>query len=410
MRDHARQAAPHRTAMTSPCRYRAPTTVWFSLACLVTVAATSCRLDFDPHANSDADPDSAPDALVPPGFFLVGGTASGITSVGLVLQNNGGDAVAINQDGAFAFNLPLADGQAYAVTIINKPLGQDCVLTNATGVVAGQTVATVDVTCFAPGTCPVAPLTFTADAVFTLPAGCTQFTVDAFGGGGAGGARNMGDAAAAGGRGGHATRTFINQTPGTTYGITIGLGGTCASSVATPGGYAGGGGGVPAGNGAGDVGAGSTTLGGVGGAGSMGAQPGGPGGLAKFGGGGGGGGGDTARGNSAGAATTFRLGTAPPVDFVVAGGGGGAGATDQNGDIAGAGGAACVGYAGAAGAAAIAGGRAAGGGGGGACMCDGLSCAAAPDATGGLGGSAGSVQDCTVEQNGKPGHLTISFP
>jgi hypothetical protein len=394
MRDHARQAVAHRTALT-PGRYPAP---------------TSCRVGFDTHANSDANSDSAPDAFVPPGFFLVGGTASGITSNGLVLQVNGGDAIAIVNNGRFDFNVPLADGQPYAVTILTTPLGQDCLLTNASGIVTGQHVTTVEVTCFVRGACPVAPLTFTADGVFTLPAGCTKFTVDAFGGGGAGGAKNMGNAAAAGGRGGHATRAFINQTPGTTYNIAIGLGGTCASSVATPGGYTGGGGGVPAGNGAGADGAGITVLGGMGGAGSMGTQPGGPGGLAKFGGGGGGGGGDTARGNSAGAASTFRVSAAPLVDVVVAGGGGGAGATDQNGDIAGAGGAACVGYNGAPGAAAIAGTRSAGGGGGGGCMCNGPACASTPDAMGGLGGTAGQAQACTADQNGQPGHVTVSFP
>ncbi len=397
--------------MMDRCRRRVQAALWFSVGCFVQcfvpgMLATSCRLGFESRAALDG----APDAFVPPGYFLVGGTASGIISDGLVLQINGGDAVAITQDGRFAFNVPLADGQSYTVTLTTTPLGQDCVLTNATGVVTGQPVTTVDVTCFVSGTCPVAPLNYTADGVFTLPTGCTAFTVDAFGGGGGGGARNKGNAAAAGGRGGHATRAFINQIPGATYDITIGLGGTCASNIATPGGYAGGRGGASGGDGAGADGAGVTALGGDGGAGSMGGQPGGPGGVGNFGGGGGGGGGDAARGNSAGAATTFRIVMTPPVELVVAGGGGGAGATDQNGDVSGAGGAACVGYSGAPGAAAIAGGRSAGGGGGGACMCDGGTCASTPDSTGGLGGSAGLAQNCTADQNGQPGHLIISFP
>ncbi len=261
------------------------------------------------------------------------------------------------------------------------------------------------------GTCPPDSVTFTADGTFTLPANCTSMTVQAYGGGGAGGAKNQGSSAAAGGAGGQAVKTFTGQAPGTAYQIIIGLGGTCGSKVATPGGYAGGRGGNSGGSINGGNGLGATAPpGGTGGAGSSGGQPGGAGGNGGYGAGGGGGGGDSAPGNSGGAATTFQL-ASPVTDYVVAGGGGGAGAADQNGDVAGAGGAACDGYDGANGAAAVAGGRSAGGGGGGACFCLGGTCDSTPIPGGGAGGVKGtSGGTCAAAQNGAGGWVVVTVP
>jgi hypothetical protein len=44
--------------------------------------------------------------------YTVGGTASGITATGLVLQNNGGDNLAVNADGSFVFPTALASARA----------------------------------------------------------------------------------------------------------------------------------------------------------------------------------------------------------------------------------------------------------------------------------------------------------
>lgn len=372
---------------------------WAGLA--LSVLGSACRIGFDARVATDGDVDGAG----PP--VSVGGTVTGLSGAGLVLQNNGADDLSITGDGSFTFPTPVSG--SYHVTVSSQPAGQACAVANASGALVGVPITNVEVTCFDQGACPASALTFTSNGSFTVPSGCTTITVDARGGGGAGGAKNKGDAAAAGGRGGRAVKTLAGLTAGTTFEIQIGLGGTCASRTATPGGYTGGGGGRSSGFGDGEDGAGTTAPpGGLGGAGSMGGQPGGAGGNGGYGGGGGGGGGDGEIGNSAGGATTFAL-AAPPTDYVIAGGGGAAGTADQNGDRSGPGGDACVGYGGANGTAAIAGTRSGGGGGGGACFCLG-GCDAAPTPDGGVAGSAGTGDACTSAEHGQAGRVVITFP
>jgi hypothetical protein len=363
----------------------------------VAVLLSACRLGFEHAAPLDA------------GAFAIGGALVGLMGSGLILQNNGGDDLVLDQNGEFWFATPVMDGHTYNVTLAVLPPGESCVVANAVGSVRGAVVASIIVTCFASGSCPTMPLVFQTDTTFTLPAGCTTVTVAAHGGGGAGGARNSGDAAAAGGAGGRAVITLTDQLPGTEYSLAIGRGGTCNSIASTPGGFTGGGGGNFNG-GVGGTGQGaSAPPGGLGGAGSSGTQPGGAGGSGGYGGGGGGGGGDGKRGNSGGGATTFQI-SGSPTAILIAGGGGGAGTADQNGDVSGAGGAACTGYEGAHGAAAVAGTRSGGGGGGGACACEDGSCDEVPTSAGGAGGAAGRLAACTTLQNGEPGRVVISFP
>lgn len=337
---------------------------------LVALACVGCgRLGFDATTDPDVGAVAGGDASGDGGTtFAVGVAVSGLVGPGLVLMNNGVDSLPISTDGVFGFATRLGDGAGYHVTIASRPIGQDCIVTDAAGTIAGAPVE-VDVTCFAQGMCPPVPLTFTTNDTFVLPTGCTTMTVDAYGGGGAGGgAGGLGTAnvtAAAGGHGGHASKTFVGEVPGTAYTILIGAGGVCASALDTAGGYAGGRGGSAGGAGAGGDGAGTTSPpGGAGGVGFGVTQPGGPGGAGGYGGAGGGGGGDVLLGNSGGGATVLRHASSG-VDYVVAGGGGGAGAADQDDDIAGAGGAACAGNVGEDGADATGGSRAGGGGGGG---------------------------------------------
>ncbi len=362
-----------------------------------------CRIGFDERLIGDG---GVPDGDASVQSFMIGGTASGLTGPGLVLQNNGTDDLEVPADGEFSFATPILDGQTYAITVRSQPASESCSVSNAQGTVAGAPITDVEVTCFGAGVCPPT-LTFTSNGSFTLPTGCTGFTVDVTGGGGAGVAKAKGIAASAGGAGGQAIATFAGETPGTTYDIVIGRGGVCGTRTDTLGGYTGGGGGKSSGFGDGTAGAGTTSPpGGAGGAGSIGGQPGGAGGNGGFGGGGGGGGGDVVTGSSGGGATTFRLGS---TDYVVAGGGGAAGASDQNGDIGGAGGAACNGTNGVDGQGAIAGTRSGGGGGGGACFCL-NGCDGAPTSTGGAAGVAGDVTACTAAQNGGAGRVVITFP
>jgi|GEM_PF-6139280 len=79
--------------------------------------------------------------------FSVGGTVSGLTGAGLVLQNNGGDDLAVGADGPFQFSTPVPDGDPYDVTVSVQPTGQTCSVTNGSGTVSGADVTDVVVDC-----------------------------------------------------------------------------------------------------------------------------------------------------------------------------------------------------------------------------------------------------------------------
>jgi hypothetical protein len=53
--------------------------------------------------------------------FTVGGTVAGLTGTGLVLQDNGGDNLAISASGPFTFKTAIAQSGAYAVTVSTQP-------------------------------------------------------------------------------------------------------------------------------------------------------------------------------------------------------------------------------------------------------------------------------------------------
>ncbi|MGO8816531.1 MAG: kelch repeat-containing protein [Terriglobia bacterium] len=81
--------------------------------------------------------------------FTVGGTVSGLTGTGLVLQDNGGNNLAVSASGPFTFTTALASGTAYSVTVFSQPSTQSCSVTNGTGTVTGAAVNTVAVSCAA---------------------------------------------------------------------------------------------------------------------------------------------------------------------------------------------------------------------------------------------------------------------
>jgi len=82
-------------------------------------------------------------------FLSVGGTVSGLEGSGLVLQNNGGDDLAISGNGGFTFATALADGSDYAVTVKNQPSApaQQCTVSNGTGTISSAAVSNVGVNC-----------------------------------------------------------------------------------------------------------------------------------------------------------------------------------------------------------------------------------------------------------------------
>ena len=49
--------------------------------------------------------------------YAVGGTVSGLSGSGLVLQNNGGDDLPVAADGEFRFTSPVPSGRGYDVTV-----------------------------------------------------------------------------------------------------------------------------------------------------------------------------------------------------------------------------------------------------------------------------------------------------
>ena len=81
-------------------------------------------------------------------FYTIGGTVSGITGTGLVLQNNGGDNRAVTADGAFTFASAIGVGAPYAVTVLTQPAGQTCTVQNGSGT-AQANVTNVAVSCVA---------------------------------------------------------------------------------------------------------------------------------------------------------------------------------------------------------------------------------------------------------------------
>ena len=103
--------------------------------------------------------------------FTVGGTVSGLTGTGLVLQNNGGNNLPISASGAFAFSTALTNGAIYSVTVLTQPSGQGCTVANGSGSIAGTNVTNVAVACASPPAAPTLSLGFGIKELrFTWPA------------------------------------------------------------------------------------------------------------------------------------------------------------------------------------------------------------------------------------------------
>jgi hypothetical protein len=83
----------------------------------------------------------------PVATYAIGGAVSGLAAGGtVVLQNGGGDDLAVTANGPFAFATKLQAGAAYAVTVKTQPAGQQCQVANGAGT-ASADVADVAVTC-----------------------------------------------------------------------------------------------------------------------------------------------------------------------------------------------------------------------------------------------------------------------
>src|SRR5882724_9916011 len=84
-----------------------------------------------------------------PTSYTVGGTLSGLAGTGLVLQNNGGNDLALSANGTFSFTTSVASGAPYSVSIKTQPSNpaQTCVVENAAGTTGSANVTAISVKC-----------------------------------------------------------------------------------------------------------------------------------------------------------------------------------------------------------------------------------------------------------------------
>jgi hypothetical protein len=82
------------------------------------------------------------------GSYPVGGTVSGLLHPGLVLQNNGGDDLAIAAGNtSFAFSTEVSDGGSYNVSVKAQPAMQVCFVTQGSGIISGASVTNIAIIC-----------------------------------------------------------------------------------------------------------------------------------------------------------------------------------------------------------------------------------------------------------------------
>jgi len=81
--------------------------------------------------------------------YRVGGTATGLSGSGLILELNGGSELTIGANGAFTFASSLSSGTSYSVTIKDQPAVRHeiCTVTNGSGMVGTNDISDVSVGC-----------------------------------------------------------------------------------------------------------------------------------------------------------------------------------------------------------------------------------------------------------------------
>lgn len=66
-----------------------------------------------------------------PSKYSIGGTVTGLSGSGLVLQATGAGTATVSASGAFTFPTSLADGTAYTIGVRAQPTNQLCSVSNA---------------------------------------------------------------------------------------------------------------------------------------------------------------------------------------------------------------------------------------------------------------------------------------
>lgn len=122
-----------------------------------------------------------------PTLYTVGGTVSGLTATGLVLSDNGANALTVpSGSSTFTFAQALQVGASYDVAVSTQPSGETCTVSSASGTISGD-VSSVKVACTADsylisGT--VAGLTatglklqdYSGGEILSVSAGASQFS------------------------------------------------------------------------------------------------------------------------------------------------------------------------------------------------------------------------------------------
>jgi 6-phosphogluconolactonase (cycloisomerase 2 family) len=81
--------------------------------------------------------------------YSIGGSITGLSGSGLVLQDNGGSDLTASSNGMFSFSTQVASGAAYSVSIKSQPASpsQTCSVGNGAGTTASANVTSISVTC-----------------------------------------------------------------------------------------------------------------------------------------------------------------------------------------------------------------------------------------------------------------------
>lgn len=114
-----------------------------TVALVILLSATGCG-----GGGGGSTPTPEPPAPNP-SSYTVGGTVSGLSGTGLILQNNGGDNLAINASGPFTFATPIRQGNGYSVTVMTQPGSpqQTCSVGSGSGTVGAGNVTSVTIAC-----------------------------------------------------------------------------------------------------------------------------------------------------------------------------------------------------------------------------------------------------------------------
>ncbi|MHB1871931.1 MAG: NHL domain-containing protein [Steroidobacteraceae bacterium] len=82
-----------------------------------------------------------------PAAYTVGGSITGLTASGLVLQNNAADNLGVTSGATtFTFSQTQLAGTPYSVTVYQQPTGETCAVSSGSGTISGS-VSNVSVTC-----------------------------------------------------------------------------------------------------------------------------------------------------------------------------------------------------------------------------------------------------------------------